>query len=148
VGGSASGAPRLRAELAGPALGDGGGTLVLRSVGAPCREMPSVHVALSGPVSTGSEGNFLWSGLLYNQWLGAALQAIGIPKSEEHRRHGSAVAGEGRGRWWARRALRHALDGEGGPQGGLHVAAPGAPLPCAGDRLPRAAREGATLSRQ
>ena len=40
----------------------------------------------------------------------------------EHRRHGSPVACEGRGRWWARRALRHALDVEGGPQGGLHVA--------------------------
>ena len=37
---------------------------------------------VSGDSSTGSEGNFLWSGLLYNQWLGTALMAMGIPKTE------------------------------------------------------------------
>ncbi|TQF16214.1 DUF1552 domain-containing protein [Myxococcus llanfairpwllgwyngyllgogerychwyrndrobwllllantysiliogogogochensis] len=37
---------------------------------------------VSGDSSTGSEGSFLWSGLLYNQWLGTALQAMGIPQAE------------------------------------------------------------------
>ncbi|OJT20382.1 hypothetical protein BO221_30645 [Archangium sp. Cb G35] len=37
---------------------------------------------VSGDSSTGSEGNYLWAGLLYNQWLGTALQAMGIPKAE------------------------------------------------------------------
>jgi hypothetical protein len=37
---------------------------------------------LSGDSSTGTEGNNLWSGLLYNQWLGSALQAMGIPHDE------------------------------------------------------------------
>jgi hypothetical protein len=37
---------------------------------------------LSGDSSTGTEGNNLWAGLLYNQWLGSALQAMGIPHDE------------------------------------------------------------------
>jgi len=37
---------------------------------------------VSGDSSTGSEGSNLWAGLLYNQWLGTALQAMGIPHDE------------------------------------------------------------------
>ena len=37
---------------------------------------------MSGDSSTGTEGNNLWAGLLYNQWLGSALQAMGIPHDE------------------------------------------------------------------
>lgn len=37
---------------------------------------------VSGDSSTGTEGSNLWAGLLYNQWLGTALQAMGVPHSE------------------------------------------------------------------
>jgi hypothetical protein len=37
---------------------------------------------VSGDSSTGAEGNFLWAGLLYNQWLSTALRAMGIPQAE------------------------------------------------------------------
>jgi hypothetical protein len=37
---------------------------------------------VSGDSSTGAEGSYLWAGLLYNQWLGSALQAMGIPHDE------------------------------------------------------------------
>jgi hypothetical protein len=37
---------------------------------------------VSGDSSTGSEGNNLWAGLLYHQWLGTALQAMGVPHEE------------------------------------------------------------------
>ena len=42
--------------------------------------------------------------------------------------------------------MRHALDGEGGRPRRPARRAPGEPLPCAGERLPRTAREGETLS--
>jgi hypothetical protein len=37
---------------------------------------------VGGDSSTGTEGDFLWTGLLFNQWLGTALQAMGVPHSE------------------------------------------------------------------
>jgi len=37
---------------------------------------------VSGDSSTGSEGSNLWAGLPYNQWLGTALQAMGVPHDE------------------------------------------------------------------
>jgi hypothetical protein len=37
---------------------------------------------VSGDSSTGTEGSNLWAGLLYNQWLGTALQAMQIPHDE------------------------------------------------------------------
>jgi len=37
---------------------------------------------LSGDSSTGSEGDMLWPGLIYNQWLTTALMAMGVPVSE------------------------------------------------------------------
>jgi uncharacterized protein DUF1552 len=37
---------------------------------------------VSGDSSTGSEGSNLWAGLAYNQWLGTALQAMGVPHDE------------------------------------------------------------------
>ncbi|NPD22077.1 DUF1552 domain-containing protein [Corallococcus exiguus] len=58
--------------------GSAGGAL---KTGSYC-DYRNITRKVSGDSSTGSEGNFLWSGLLYNQWLGTALQAMGIPKSE------------------------------------------------------------------
>jgi hypothetical protein len=37
---------------------------------------------LSGDSSTGSEGDALWPGLTYNQWLSTALLAMGVPQDE------------------------------------------------------------------
>jgi hypothetical protein len=37
---------------------------------------------VSGDSSTGAEGSNLWAGLLYNQWLGSALRAMGVPHEE------------------------------------------------------------------
>jgi hypothetical protein len=37
---------------------------------------------LSGDSSTGTEGSYLWAGLVYNQWLATALQAMGVPHDE------------------------------------------------------------------
>jgi hypothetical protein len=37
---------------------------------------------LSGDSSTGGEGELLWPGLTYNQWLSTALLAMGVPHSE------------------------------------------------------------------
>jgi hypothetical protein len=36
----------------------------------------------SGDSTTGTEGGFMWSGLLFNQWRGTALQAMGVPHAE------------------------------------------------------------------
>ncbi|WP_426754656.1 DUF1552 domain-containing protein [Myxococcus sp. Y35] len=58
--------------------GSAGGAL---KTGSYC-DYRNITRKVSGDSSTGSEGNFLWAGLLYNQWLGTALQAMGIPKSE------------------------------------------------------------------
>ncbi|RJS24943.1 hypothetical protein DRW03_07360 [Corallococcus sp. H22C18031201] len=58
--------------------GGAGGAL---KTGSYC-DYRNITRKVSGDSSTGTEGNFLWSGLLYNQWLGTALQSMGIPKSE------------------------------------------------------------------
>jgi hypothetical protein len=51
---------------------------------------------LSGDSSTGSESDTLWPGLTYNQWLGTALTAMGVPRSEweetSHPGYGAKVA--------------------------------------------------------
>ncbi|WP_342373761.1 DUF1552 domain-containing protein [Myxococcus stipitatus] len=58
--------------------GSAGGAL---KTGSYC-DYRNITRKVSGDSSTGSEGNFLWAGLLHNQWLGTALQAMGIPKAE------------------------------------------------------------------
>ena len=58
--------------------GSAGGAL---KTGSYC-DYRNISRKVSGDSSTGTEGEFLWAGLLFNQWLGTALQAMGIPHSE------------------------------------------------------------------
>jgi hypothetical protein len=58
--------------------GSAGGAL---KTGSYC-DYRNISRKVSGDSSTGAEGNNLWAGLLYNQWLGSALQAMGIPREE------------------------------------------------------------------
>jgi hypothetical protein len=58
--------------------GSAGGAL---KTGSYCdyRNLPR---RVSGDSSSGIESNLLWPGLVYNQWLTTALQAMGIPRAE------------------------------------------------------------------
>ena len=58
-----------------------GGAAGAIKTGSYC-DYRNISRKVSGDSSTGDEGSQLWAGLLYNQWLGSALQAMGIPHAE------------------------------------------------------------------
>jgi hypothetical protein len=58
--------------------GSAGGAI---KTGSYC-DYRNISRKVSGDSSAGSEGSNLWAGLVYNQWLGTALQAMGIPHEE------------------------------------------------------------------
>jgi hypothetical protein len=60
------------------AAGSAGGALATNNY---C-DFRNLNRQLDGDNDTGTETNFLWSGAIYNQWLGTCLQAMGIPASE------------------------------------------------------------------
>ncbi|WP_338866412.1 DUF1552 domain-containing protein [Myxococcus stipitatus] len=70
--------PHFSFSLPVVTAGSAGGAL---KTGSYC-DYRNITRKVSGDSSTGAESNFIWSGLLHNQWLGTALQAMGIPKSE------------------------------------------------------------------